>query len=177
MPSVAPLMGEPAQLSDPIAILSANGSKARYGVSYVRSICAQAGVGMTETSPDEDVLAVDCDVKFVESSVGVQVKCTSQFTITGRQSSWKIEPSWRDSWAKSKVPIYFVLVIVAGEAPDWLEHRQKATLHHTAAFWCRVDKLSSDAKSVTVPKSQRLTVATMETWHADLSACFGGTSS
>lgn len=58
-------------------ILSVSARKARYGVAYLRSVCAQAGVGLSETSADEDVLAIDCDVKFAEGVVGVQVKCTS----------------------------------------------------------------------------------------------------
>ena len=49
--------------------LSTNGQRARYGVSYLRNICAQAGVGLNETPADEDVLAVDCDVVFPEGSV------------------------------------------------------------------------------------------------------------
>jgi hypothetical protein len=47
-------------LSVPCATLPDTGRRARYGVAYLRTICAQAGVGVKETSPDEDVLAVDC---------------------------------------------------------------------------------------------------------------------
>jgi hypothetical protein len=167
-------MSQPAELSDVVATLSANGSKARYGVSYVRNVCAQAGVGMTETPADEDVLAVDCTVDFAPAPVRVQVKCTSQFTIAGRQASWKIEPGWLRAWKDSKIPVYFVLVIVQGEPTMWLDHRPKATLHNAAAFWHRVDQLPPDTTSLTIVKKRRLTVATVQEWRADLLACFGG---
>ena len=65
-----------AKLSEAWTTLTPDGRKARYGVAYVRSICAQAGVNLQETSPDEDVLAVDCDIKF--SGGGAHFQCTSE---------------------------------------------------------------------------------------------------
>ena len=61
--------------------------KARYGVSYIRNLCAQAGLRFGETEQDEDVLAVDCEIKYREANVGVQVKCTSSLKIVGRSAS------------------------------------------------------------------------------------------
>jgi hypothetical protein len=146
---------------------------ARYGVSYLRSVCAQAGVGINETSPDEDVLAIDCDVKFREASVNVQVKCTSQFTIPGRTKTWRLEPSWVEKWSDSLLPVYFVLVTAPGSIAGWIEHSNVGTLHKTAAFWKRFDP-ATDQTSITLPVAQRLTADTLATWHSDMLAAFGG---
>jgi hypothetical protein len=72
-----------------LAILDENRRKARFGVAYVRTICAQAGVAFNETSLDEDVLAIDADVKFREATVGLQIKCTSGLSLSGRSASWR----------------------------------------------------------------------------------------
>ncbi|MFD7308550.1 DUF4365 domain-containing protein [Promicromonospora sp. NPDC059942] len=146
---------------------------ARYGVSYVRSVCAQAGVGINETSPDEDVLATDCDVKFREASVNVQVKCTTRFTIQGRTKSWQLEPSWVEKWSDSLLPVYFVLVTAPRDFEDWIEHTDLGTVHKTAAFWKRFDP-NTDQASITLPVAQRLTADTLATWHSDMLAAFGG---
>lgn len=151
--------------------LSPNGQRARYGVSYVRNVCAQAGVGLNETSPDEDVLATDCEVVFAEGSVRVQVKCTSGFALAGKTKSWKLKPEWLRKWDQSLVPVYFVIVVVPKSEPSWLSHPANGTMHQTAAFWERVPS-GVAAKSISVPKSQRLTAATMDSWHADLLAAF-----
>jgi Domain of unknown function (DUF4365) len=171
---------ESAQLAGPLSVptctLTPNGQKARYGVSYVRNVCAQAGFGFNETSPDEDVLATDCDVQFAEGNVRVQVKCTSTLTIEGKTKSWRLKPSWLRRWEQSVLPVYFVLVVVPTKEPTWLEHSPNGTMHRTAAFWQRVltDKLDS---SISIPKKQRLTAATLNSWHHDLMAVFqpGGT--
>src|SRR5262245_29053064 len=94
------------------ATLSAELRKARYGVAYVRSICSQAGVPLSETDPDEDVLAVDCDLKFPEASVRVQVKCTSRWKITGKSISWPVAKAWVQKWDMNELPVYFIVVIV-----------------------------------------------------------------
>lgn len=156
----------------PYAFLDTNGRKARYGVSYVRSICAQAGVGFQETSPDEDALAVDCAVEFKEANVRVQVKCTSTLTIAGRRASWPVEPGWVRKWAESLIPVYFVLVIVpAGDPTEWLDHRPAGTLHKTAAFWRRIDPVNLGSR-IDVPKKQRLTIETLHTWRTEMLHCF-----
>lgn len=151
--------------------LSANGQRARYGVSYVRNVCAQAGVGLNETSPDEDVLATDCEVVFAEGGVRVQVKCTSSFTLAGKTKSWKLKPEWLRKWDQSLVPVYFVIVVVPKSEPSWLTHPVNGTLHQTAAFWQRVPSAIS-TRTISVPRSQRLTASTMDTWHTDLLAVF-----
>jgi hypothetical protein len=55
---------------DGIATLDTNRAKSRFGVAYVRAVCSQAGVGFQETSPDEDVLAVDGNVEFEIAPAG-----------------------------------------------------------------------------------------------------------
>lgn len=155
----------------PGCTLSANGRKARYGVSYVRNICAQAGLGLNETSPDEDVLATDCDVLFAEGNVRVQVKCTSGLALGGWTKSWSLKPTWLRKWEHSQLPVYFVLVVVPKNEPSWLEHLADGTMHRTAAFWQRVRAEQLDG-SISIPKGQRLTAETLNSWHSDLLAVF-----
>lgn len=164
----------------PYSVLLDKGQKARYGVSYVRALCAHAGLSFTETSPDEDVLAVDGDLKFAEASVGLQVKCTSQFKLAGRTASWRADPGWIRQWTRSRLPVYFVLVIVPSDKELWLAHSNRGTqLQQTAAYWLRVDD-QPFTQSLSIPKTQRLTIDTFSEWHNDVIASFasvgGGTS-
>ena len=152
-------------------MLDTNRQKARYGVSYLRCVCAQAGFGLTETEPDEDVLAVDCAVQYPELAVSVQVKCTSGLTIKGRTKSIPVEEGWIEKWSRSLVPVYLLVVIVPKEVSKWLEHVDEGTLHRTAAFWKRVDR-GVTLPSVKIPRSQRLTVDTISLWHRELLANF-----
>ena len=59
----------PVVLTPFISLFSDTGCKARYGVAYLRSICSQAGVMMTETDPDEDAIAIDCTLNLGVGSV------------------------------------------------------------------------------------------------------------
>src|ERR1700693_3373291 len=98
---------------NPVGTLSPNGSKARFGVAYVRAVCSQAGFGFTETSPDEDILAVDGQVDFAMCPARVQIKCTGRFRLPGgKTASWQAEESWWGHWHESRIPVYFVLVVV-----------------------------------------------------------------
>lgn len=152
--------------------LSHSGAKGRFGVSYIRSIASQAGVGFTETSPDEDVLAVDGTIDFAVASARVQVKCTSQFSIGGSSATWKSELHWREQWGQSLLPVYFVLVVLDfDERPRWIEHHPGGTDHKAAAFWVRVNNTSTGNK-IRIPKDQRLTVDVVEQWHREVEACF-----
>ncbi|MFI5852196.1 DUF4365 domain-containing protein [Micromonospora chalcea] len=152
--------------------LPANACKARYGVAYLRSICSQAGVPFNETSPDEDHHAVDGCLHLGTANVTVQVKCSGQFTIGGRSATWPAEVEWRVKWSRSKLPIYFVLVILdVDDQSSWLIHADDGTMHRAAAFWVRVDKLPAGT-NINVPKSQRLTADTLTQWAADVDACF-----
>jgi hypothetical protein len=142
--------------------------KARYGLSYVRSICDQAGLSLLENPPDADVLAVDCYVVFRESQVRVQVKCTSQWSIGGSSLTWPVEEGWVRKWDDSLSPVYFVVVIVPNDRKLWICHDgANGTLHRSAAFWVRlVPGMTKD--SIRVPKDQRLMATTMDVWHKDL---------
>lgn len=151
------------------ATLTANGAKGRYGVAYVRAICSQAGFGFQETSIDEDCLAVDGCISFTEAEVRVQIKCTSQFKIIGKSAAWPAELSWFGKWNRSRVPVYFILVIVDDDEASWLEHGPEGTLHRAAAFWVRVDQMSATA-GINVPKDQRFTAATVQRWADELAA-------
>jgi hypothetical protein len=156
-----------------IGTLADNGAKARFGVAYVRAVCAQAGVGLSEPSPDEDVLASDAYIAFREAPASVQVKCTSQFRIKGgATATWPAEVEWREKWKESMLPVYFVLVVVGADRSTWLDHREDATGLSAAAFWVRIDPLS-EARGITVPKSQRLTADTLQEWSSDVKAAFG----
>ncbi|MDT8913729.1 DUF4365 domain-containing protein [Amycolatopsis sp. PS_44_ISF1] len=162
-------------LSTEGATLGANRAKSRFGVAYVRAVCSQAGVGFDETSPDEDVLAVDGSVEFEFAPARVQVKCTGQFRIKGgTTATWPVDGTWRRRWKRSGVPVYFVLVIVDPDEPaSWLHHQDTATLHRAAAFWVRVDAIEEE-QNIVVPKTQRFTADTLRVWAADVEASFDG---
>lgn len=155
-------------MSDEVGTLTANGQKARYGVAYLRHICAQAGWPMTETSPDEDVMAVDCSLDFLEASVRVQVKCSSAFTLRGRSASWPLEESWVRKWGQFHTPLYFVLVKVPDDASQWLQHLDDGTMHRTMAYWKKVEQADLNAKRITLLKGNRLAAATLGQWRSDL---------
>lgn len=168
----------PREESDVFSIttLTDNGAKGRFGVSYVRSIISQAGVGFTETPPDEDVLAVDGTVDFAIASARIQVKCSSRFKIAGGSASWHSELHWRERWKESAVPVYFVLVILDyDERPRWVEHHAAGTDHKAAAFWVRVNQLQQ-GESIHIPKTQRLTIDSLNVWAQEVESCFSPTA-
>ncbi|WP_166659143.1 DUF4365 domain-containing protein [Labedaea rhizosphaerae] len=167
------MVGGSGRLPKGVATLDTNRAKSRFGVAYVRAVCSQAGVGFQETSPDEDVLAVDGTVAFEIADARVQVKCTGQFRLKGGSTAtWPIDESWRKRWNRCGVPVYFVLVIVdPDDQVAWLHHQDEATLHRAAAFWVRVDKLP-DGQNIVVPKAQRLTADTLRLWADDVEASF-----
>lgn len=163
-----------AKLSEAWTTLTPDGRKARYGVAYVRSICAQAGVSLQEMSPDEDVLAVDCDITFrAGAHVSVQVKCTSGFKISGRSISWPVKTEWVKKWQERWLPVYFVTVIVPIDAAEWIKHDPaEGTFHHTAAFWRRIRRDEHIGTRISIPKSQRLQSSTLALWHSDFLETF-----
>jgi hypothetical protein len=126
---------------------------------------------MTETAPDEDVLAVDCSVDFPEASARVQVKCTSHWSISGKQLTYPIEPEWVRKWDVIRVPMYFVVVIVPKDPVHWIRQQGDGTFHETAAYWVRLIP-GQIGSSIKVPKTQRLSKDTMPVWHDDLLELF-----
>lgn len=162
----------PAALIPFTSLFDDKGCKARYGVAYVRSICSQAGVMMSETDPDEDAIAIDCTLNLGVGTVSLQVKCTSQFTLRGRTASWPLKDHWQQSWTQSKLPVYFVLVVVdEQDRAAWLDHRSDGTFHRAAAYWMRVNT-GTAVDRISIDKNQRLTTETFHTWNTDLLACF-----
>ncbi|WP_405635268.1 DUF4365 domain-containing protein [Streptomyces sp. NBC_00056] len=158
-----------------VTVLGDKACKARFGVAYVRAIFSQAGFPFKETSPDEDAMAVDGDVDFLSASARIQIKCTSQFNISGRgraSATWPAEVHWRERWNKCKIPVYFVLVILDhDDRQKWMSHHPSGTDHKSAAFWVRVDGIGQD-ENVVVPKAQRLTIETLNQWEEEVEECF-----
>jgi hypothetical protein len=157
-----------SEITESGSSLSLDERKARYGVAYVRSICNQAGVVFHEPEAGEDVLAVDCFIHYPQADVRVQVKCTSKWTIEGHSLTFPIEPEWVRKWDECVLPVYFVVVIVPRlAAGNWIRHERLGTFHSTAAFWARLIP-GSIGSSVAVPKTQRLTIETVYSWHKDV---------
>ncbi|MBY8873732.1 DUF4365 domain-containing protein [Micromonospora sp. PLK6-60] len=164
--------GEAVVPARSVGRLPLNACKARYGVAYVRTVCSQAGVGFSETSPDEDYLAVDGLVSLPVAPVSVQIKCSSQFKIAGRSATWPAEVEWREKWQESLLPVYFVLVVLdVDDRADWLYHDETGTMHRAAGFWTRVDQQAGPG-NINVPKTQRLTSETLDLWAKDVFGCF-----
>lgn len=157
--------GKPFPFSD----LDEKMSKSRYGVAYVRSLCGQAGVSCRETSPDEDVKAIDLEVDFDEAAVSVQVKCSAQHRIRGGPTATlPTRASWIEKWNRRRLPVYCVLVLVDPVIQaQWVEHPDDGTWHRSAGFWTRVDGLPKGGRIV-IEKNRRLTVETFERWHREL---------
>jgi hypothetical protein len=125
---------------------------------------------MTETSPDEDVLAIDCQVHFEVGDVRMQVKCTSGWTIGGGGLTFPLEERWVRKWDRCRVPVYLVVVVVPPDPDLWVRHDDDGTFHGSAAFWVRVPK--NQGSSIEVPKDQRLSKETLIAWNSDLLAMY-----
>lgn len=158
--------------------LDQRGRQARYGLSYLRNVCAQAGVTFDEGSPDEDVLAIDCKLGFPEADIRVQVKCTTR--QLGRQSgslSWSVDQGMYAKWGRNGLPVYFVLVVVPEDCDTWLDYTSDdETLHRTAAYWAEIDRQRvAPPWTVGVERQNRFTPETLVQWHQALvGGGFGG---
>lgn len=157
------------------ATLSPNARKGRYGIAYFQNICAQFGVGFDETSPDEDVLAIDGTVQFPILPVRIQVKCTKKGFGSSGHLSWPVSEEWKTKWARNFGPAYFVVVQVPSDTPgDWIQYDlADSTTHRSTAYWARIDP-SSMGSSITIQRQNRLTPDTLAQWNADLWSCFSG---
>jgi len=155
--------------------LHRNAQQARYGVAFLRGICAQAGYGFAETSPDEDCVAIDCTVDTRGIGLRVQVKCTAQaFTKKHEYLSWKVEDHWREKWARNQLPIYFVVVRLKSKiSTKWISQSDDSTLHVAAAYWEAIEPHAIPTY-VRVRRSNRLTADTLRQWDLDTAARFGG---
>ncbi|WP_370500490.1 DUF4365 domain-containing protein [Mycolicibacterium sp. jd] len=149
-------------------------SKSRYSLAYLFALCAQAGYTAEETRQDEDIHAIDATVKLVGASVYVQLKCTEVPNKTQAGYRVDFEDEWIEKWQGEHLPVYIILIVVVSGQTNWIEHPDDAsTLHRAAAFWGRFDA-ASDAKSITISASNRLTVDSMKQWQSDIDELFGG---
>lgn len=116
--------------------------QARYGVVYMRALASQVGCLFSETAPGEDVLAIDCNIEFPENIVRVQIKTTHQYAVDGQEDhfTYTATPHWIEKWSQSRVPVYFVVVVVPNDSGLWLDHHNGGTqMVRTAAYWVRIE--------------------------------------
>lgn len=142
----------------------------RYGISYLSDVCAEAGIGMSETRPGEDHYATDATIRLSKGWVSVQVKCTTRsFTLNDPQHmTWPITEDWWRKWCEEHPPTFILLVRVPEADSMWVDYTpEDQTLHYTAAYWVQVDKsLSPTPNSVVIPRNQRFTKDTFQEWDA-----------
>ena len=150
--------------------------KSRYSLSYLYAICAQAGLSAQETRQDEDIEAIDAWVNLVGAPVPVQCKCTSSPEETRAGYRVDFEDGWITSWKEQQLPVFIVLVVVPTGHNLWIDHTlDTVTLHRTAAFWGQFDP-TSEAKSITLKRSDRSTAESFESWQKRLDEVFVGGS-
>ncbi|WP_025780181.1 DUF4365 domain-containing protein [Brevibacterium sp. VCM10] len=151
--------------------------KGRYGVAYVRDVCAHFGVGMMENSPDEDFNAIDLSINFEINDVRVQVKCTSKtFSGGGSYLNLPVKDDWVRKWSKNPLPAYLVAVSVPTDPKLWIDYDSAdLTNHRTAAYWTRIDQLlPGQCTSIDLPKTNRFTPDTLREWNSKLNDLFEG---
>ncbi|NYI75877.1 DUF4365 domain-containing protein [Nocardioides panzhihuensis] len=150
-----------------------NRRRGRYGVAFVRSLCAQAGVGFFETPADEDTDAIDAMIKFTRGSVPVQVKCTGQFKVGEGNATLDLDPGWVAKWSAEHIAPYVILVKVPSAVPDWLDHGAgDRTLHRALALATRFDP-AHHRTSITFTRADRMSTETLYRWSDDLDAFYG----
>lgn len=142
---------------------SDNGRRGRYGVAYLRALCATAGVGLKENSADEDVDAIDATLRFARASAEVQVKCTSGFKVGVGRATLQLEPDWVAKWSASYHPVFIILVKVPVGIDEWIDFKQTSTAHRTVAFGKRFDR-AVHGTSMQFTKADRLTAETLYDW-------------
>ena len=158
----------------PHQALDSRGRKARYGMAYLEAISFQAGVPITPTQQDQDVLGVDCTLEFPQSPVRVQVKCTATpLAPTTGTMAYPISRGVFEKWRRNNYPVYLVVVIVPEDCEDWADFDvDDQTLARSAAYWSEVDRTKTDGPwTVGLHRENRLTPDTLRQWHAQ---AFGG---
>ncbi|RJT75643.1 DUF4365 domain-containing protein [Arthrobacter cheniae] len=129
----------------------------------MRTLCAHVGASFTETSIDEDVMAIDGTVDFARMPVRVQIKCTSQFSVAGNRLTLPLELSWVEKWTISDTPVIVVVVKVPSDIPGWLDYDVAFTRPNTVAFGRRFDA-ATDVTSMVFTSSDRLTGESIHDW-------------
>ncbi|WP_308491869.1 DUF4365 domain-containing protein [Microbacterium terrisoli] len=89
--------------------------KARYGVAYMQSRCAHAGVDFKEGSVDSDYMAIDGTIEYPRVAARVQIKCTSQFKVEPGDMSLQLKPGWVEKWTESETAVFVLVVKVPKE--------------------------------------------------------------
>jgi len=140
-----------------------NGRRARYGAAYVRSMCAHAGASFTETSVDEDIMAIDGAIDFARMPVRVQIKCTSKFKVAGNKFTLPLESGWIRKWSVSDTPVFVVVVKVPQDIQGWLDYDQSFTRHNAVAFGRRFIP-TMDLKSMVFVAEDRVTAESIYEW-------------
>lgn len=146
----------------------------RIGMMFMMSLVAQAGIRQGETLPGEDYGAVDMTVHLTSAAVTVQVKTgTQQRRNKDGTYSVHVKADWCAKWAKQKVPVYLVLVVLSKKNLDHVvTHGPRSTTWYAHAYWVRVN----DAKpgAVRVPVQNRLQLETFRAWDAEVEQIFTG---
>lgn len=140
-----------------------NVRRARYGVAYVEALCAHAGTDFRESSPDTDVSAVDGSIEFARMPVRVQIKCTSRYQVGARSLTLRLKSEWVDKWTESDTPVFVIVVKVPQSVPEWVEHADVFTRHHTVAFGKRFEP-GMHTSSMKFTAADKMTSETLYEW-------------
>lgn len=155
-----------------------NGRIGRFGVAYLRAIAASAGVGFAETSPDEDVLAVDGGFAMKNGDVRVQVKTSTvpNFNQAG-EARIRVEDWHWGAWAANRHPVYGVLIAVENcDDALWMDtSADDITRVPAAAYWTRVSgpDITQRTGPMVFSRSRRFTVDTIGEISATLDGGYG----
>lgn len=146
----------------------------RIGMHYTMSLVAQAGIRQEETTSGEDHGAVDLTVHLTSAAVTVQVKTgTQQRRNRDGTYSVPITATWCAKWAKQRVPVYLVLVVLSkGDPEAVVTHGPRSTTWHAHAYWVRVNDAAPG--TVRVPAHNRLLLETFQVWDAEVERAFTG---
>jgi hypothetical protein len=147
----------------------------RYAVAYVRKVCSQAHIGFSETSPGEDVLAIDGRIEYPVLDVRVQIKGSTHYSMQKQAGtiSVEIEEKWRDKWGRNGSPTYFIFVLMESEVDLWFRYDASNTLAGAYALWARIDNLPPEASHVVLDRTQRFTAETVGAWNQYLNKGYG----
>lgn len=146
----------------------------RIGAFYVRSLIAQAGISHEETSSGEDYGAVDLTAHLTSAAVTVQVKTgTAQRQNKDGTYSVSVKADWCDKWAKQKIPVYLVLVVLSrNDFATMVKQSKRSTTWHAHAYWTQVN--DAQPGTVRVPVQNRLHLDTFRVWDEQVERVFTG---
>lgn len=151
----------------------------RFGVAYVRAVMASAGVGFSETSPDEDSIGIDGRLQYSSADVRVQIKATTspRFNRAG-ETRVNVKPKHWRAWGVNKMPVYGVLVVLEDCVDDslWIDtSHDDVTSVPAAAYWARLNgpNVTQTSGGIVFPRSQRFTVDTVREIFEELEGGYG----